>query len=136
MDNLQFVGEPEKWFYDNYDYLYGRAINNNFNNIPLRVKVYFVMRILFDEVMNGGFGQYLNNSSIKLSGYLIECTKLIKNKKLIKLIEKFDLLINKSYEELSHEDHIELEKLSNDFYDIDAEYDLYEMLDIYYMTNE
>jgi len=127
-----FLSEPEEWFYEHYDYLFELAIRNNFNDIPLKVKVYFIVRVLFDEVMNGGFGQYLSNSSGKLSKYLLESVKFLNNKKLIKLIEKFYVIIDGSNKELSHKDSLKLEELSNDFYDIEDEYNLYDLLDSCY----
>lgn len=130
-EKLIFLGEPEKWFYDQYDYLMELAEKNEFNKIPSHVKVYFVIRVLFDEVMNGGFGQFASNSSRKLNKYLLECAKTFNNKKLIELVDKYCVVIDSNYK-LTHEDSMKLETLSNDFYDIEDEYDLYDLLDDYF----
>lgn len=134
-ERIIFSGEPEKWFYDHYDYLFALAENNKFDEVPSHIKVYFVMRVMFDEIMNGGFGQFSSNSSRKLSKYLSDCVKSLNNKKLIKLVEQFCVVIGDSNNKLTHEDSLKLEKLSSDFYDIEDEYDLYDLLDNYYKNN-
>lgn len=131
-DEMILEGEPEVWFNDKYDKLYDLAINHDFKGIPQHVKVYFVLHTMFDEVMNGGFGQFITNSSGKLSKYLLECSKILNNTKLIFLIRKVCTIIGDKTNNLTSDDYKKLEKLSDDFFDIEDEENLYDLLDDYY----
>lgn len=133
-EKLKFSSEPEKWFYEQYDYLFELAEKSKLNEIPSHIKVYFVMRVMFDEVMNGGFGQFASNSSGKVSKYLLECVKFLNNKKLNDIVEQFCVVIGDSNKNLTYEDSLKLETLSSDFYYVEDEFDLYDLLDSYYIN--
>jgi len=59
------------------------------NTLPQNLYVYHVLSILFGEVNNGGFAQYLSNSDLRLFSDLSSCAKAFAQPDLITLIEDF-----------------------------------------------
>lgn len=68
-------------------YLYGLEEKGKLGVLPLPFLAYFVIgSVMADEVDNGGFSQYLSNSSVDTLPYLQRCADAIGDAGLISLI--------------------------------------------------
>lgn len=116
------------------------------DKLPLPLLVYYIVGcILTDEVNNGGFAQYLSNSSVKTLPYLERCVKAIDNAELIEICSKllssvaenFDIKDLNSIAESEYSDEFEevLSELDDRFYALDEKSNVENLAKKYYREN-
>ena len=72
---------------------------NELDKLPLPFLSYYVVGCrLTDEVNNGGFAQYLSNSSIQTLPYLERCVRAIGNSEMIEIINEFLSVVSKNFD--------------------------------------
>ena len=127
-------------------YLYYLEDNNELEKIPLPLLVYYVVgNVLINEVNNGGFSQYLTNSSINTLPYLKECIYAINNEELTSIItdlftsiqihlktEDLESIKNSDY---SDELEDEFSLLDVRFYELDKKEGIVQLAKKYYQNN-
>lgn len=137
---------PEAFLYEAHFYAYLQELESThqLSLLPRNLYVYYVLSMLFAEVNNGGFLQFLQNSSSETFDDLLPCARFFGISSLEKLIEAFTDSVNKylakSGQSLSCFDPdnqtIEiLDKYDNEFYDLESKIDLERELLRYYKNN-
>ena len=116
------------------------------DKLPLPFLVYYVVGcILTDEVNNGGFAQFLSNSSVKTLPYLEKCVKAINNTELIAICFKLISIVSENFNiknlnliaESEYSDEFEevLSELDDHFYALDEKSDVENLVKKYYREN-
>ncbi len=119
---------------------------NELYKLPLPFLSYYVVGCrLTDEVNNGGFAQYLSNSSIHTLPYLERCVRTIGNSEMIEIISEFLSVVSKNFdisdiENIAKADYSEelenvLLQLDDRFYAFDEKYDVEGLAKKYYKDN-
>lgn len=127
-------------------YLYYLEDNSELDKIPLPLLTYYVVgNVLINEVDNGGFSQYLTNSSINTLPYLKKCIHVINNEELTSIItdlftaiqtylktENLEIIKNSDYS-----DQLEdiLSSLDERFYELDEKEGIEQLAKKYYQNN-
>jgi hypothetical protein len=128
------------------DYIWHLEEVGELNKLPLPFLVYYVVGCrLTDEVNNGGFAQYLSNSSVDTLPYLERCVNAIGNSELIKICSEllsavskdFDINDTEAIAEADYSDELEkvLSALDDRFYALDEKYDVESIAKKYYKDN-
>ncbi len=131
---------------DVQNYLWHLEEKKELDKLPIPFLVYYVIGcILNGEVNNGGFAQYLSNSSVHTLPYLEKCVSAIGNAEMIEIINEllsalssnFDIKDTKSIAESDYSDEFEtiLSSLDDRFYDFDEKYDVEGLAKKYYKDN-
>lgn len=145
---LKYLKNPEALFdrEDVMNYIYSLEDNDELDKLPMPILVYYVVGVtLTDEVNNGGFAQYLSNSSVATMFYLEDCVKAIGNIELIAIISELlygisihlrTMDINK-IKNLDYSDEFDalLSVLDERFYDLDEKQDVMKLAKKYYQNN-
>lgn len=137
---------PEAFLYEDHFYAYLQELESahQLSLLPQNLYVYHVLSVFLAEVNNGGFLQYLQNSSVETFDDLLPCARILGISSLEKLIEAFTDTVNrslaKSGQSLScfdpDDQTIEiLDKYDNEFYDLESKNDLEKALLKYYKNN-
>lgn len=127
-------------------YLYYLEDNSELEKIPLPLLTYYVVgNVLINEVNNGGFSQYLTNSSINTLPYLKKCIYAINNEELTSIITdlfnsiqthlKTDNLENIKNSEYSDVLVNILSSLDERFYELDKKVGIEKLAKKYYQNN-
>ena len=123
-------------------YLQNLEQNHTLDTLPRNLYVYYVLSRLFGEVNNGGFSQFLCNSSCKLTGDLIVCAESLGIEELTVLIREFIAVVNgalsgKEPEEFEFGEEFDerFAEFDKRFYDISEKYNLEKALKKYYKDN-
>lgn len=127
-------------------YLYYLEDNNDLEKIPLPLLTYYVVgNVLTNEVNNGGFSQYLTNSSINTLPYLKECIYVINNEELTSIITDLFLSIQtylktENLEIIKNSDYSEeledvFSSLDLRFYELDKKEGIVQLAKKYYQNN-
>lgn len=114
--------------------------------LPLPFLAYYVVGCrLTDEVNNGGFAQYLSNSSVHTLPYLEKCVNALGNAELTAICLDFlsavsmyfDINDTETIAETDYSDELEtvLSALDDRFYAIDEKYDVESIAKKYYKAN-
>ena len=131
---------------DVQNYLWYLEEKKELDTLPLSFLVYYVIGcILTDEVNNGGFAQYLSNSSVHTLPYLEKCVRAIGNEEMIVIINNLLSAISKDFdikdtETIANSDFSEeletiLSLIDSRFYDFDEKYDVEALAKKYYKEN-
>ena len=137
---------PEAFLYEDHFYVYLQELEraHQLSLLPQNLYVYYVLSVLFAEVNNGGFLQYLQNSSSETFDDLLPCARILGISSLEKLIGSFTDTVNNSLAQfglsLSCSDPddqtiVMLGKYDNEFYDLESKIDLEQELLKYYKNN-
>lgn len=78
--------------------------------LPQNLYVYYVLSTLTDEINNGGFAQYLSNSSRHMFADLLPCAELLNDPALTELIRSFTGMV----QSWLVENHVDLEHAEYD----------------------
>ena len=116
------------------------------DKLPLPFLAYYVVRCrLTDEVNNGGFTQYLSNSSVQTLPYLERCVSAIGNAELTAICTEllsavskdFDITDTETIAEADYSDELEtvLSALDDRFYALDEKCNVEEIAKKYYKYN-
>ena len=116
------------------------------DKLPLPFLAYYVVGCsLTDEVNNGGFSQYLSNSSVQTLPYLERCVNALGNAELTAICTEllsavskdFDINDTESIAEADYSDELEaiLSELDDRFYELDEKYDIESIAKKYYKDN-
>lgn len=127
-------------------YLWHLENTSALDELPLPFLVYYVVGcILTDEVNNGGFAQYLSNSSVKTLPYLEKCVKAINNAELIVICSKLISIVSENFNienlnsiaesEYSEEFEEVLSELDDRFYALDEKNNVENLSKKYYREN-
>lgn len=127
-------------------YLQDLENKKELDKLPLSFLAYYVVGcILTDEVTNGGFVQYLSNSSVLTLPYLDRCIKAIGNTELIKICsnflsavsEKFNIKDLDTIAKSDYTDDFEkiLSKLDQRFYALNEKNNVENLAKKYYRDN-
>ena len=127
-------------------YLYYLEDNSELENIPLPLLTYYVVgNVLINEVNNGGFSQYLTNSSINTLPYLKKCIHVINNDELTSIITDLFNAIQtylrtdnlENIKNLEYSDELEdiLSSLDERFYELDKKEGIEQLAKKYYQNN-
>lgn len=131
---------------DVLNYIYNLEDRGELDNLSLPILVYYVVGVtLTNEVNNGGFAQYLSNSSVATLPYLERCVKAIDNAELTAIITELFESISKhlgTYDiqtikdtDYSEELEVLLSALDDRFYDLDDKQDVLGLTEEYYQAN-
>ncbi len=87
----KLLKDPEKFLYEENFFAYVCSLEeaHELKKLPQNLYVYHVLNTLSAEVNNGGFAQFLTNSSCLVYEDLLPCAKLLGNRELTKLISDF-----------------------------------------------
>lgn len=131
---IAFPEDPRELLKDReaFGYLMDLEEKGKLDVLPLPLLVYYVIgSVTSDEVDNGGFAQYLSNSSVDTLPYLQRCADAIGDAKLISLIDDLLKAVGKYAEpddikavrdfECPDEFEDVLSSLDDRFYGLDAE---------------
>lgn len=127
-------------------YLYYLEDNSELEKIPLPLLTYYVVgNVLINEVNNGGFSQYLTNSSINTLPYLKKCIHVINNEELTSIITDLFTAIQtylrtdnfENIKNLEYSDELEniLSSLDERFYELDKKEGIEKLAKKYYQNN-
>ena len=116
------------------------------DKLPLPFLAYYVVGCrLTDEVNNGGFAQYLSNSSVQTFPYLERCVNALDNAELTAICSEFLSAVSKDFDindaeaiaEADYSDELEivLTALDDRFYALDEKYDVEGLAKKYYKDN-
>ena len=131
---------------DVQNYLWHLEEAKELDKLPLPFLVYYVVGcILTDEVNNGGFAQYLSNSSVQTLPYLEKCVRAIGNEDLIEIVKELLIAVSKDFNisdiksiaDAYYSDELEtiLSSLDDRFYSFDEKHDVEEISKKYYKDN-
>lgn len=131
---------------DVQNYFWNLEDKKELDILPLPFLAYYIVGcILTDEVNNGGFAQYLSNSSVHTLPYLERCARAIGNAEMIEIINEllsalsryFDIEDTKCIAESDYSDELEaiLSSLDDRFYYFDEKYDVEGLAKKYYKDN-
>lgn len=116
------------------------------DKLPLPFLAYYVVGCrLTDEVNNGGFAQYLSNSSVQTLPYLERCVNALDNAELTAICSEllsavskdFDIIDTETIAEADYSDELEtvLSALDDRFYALDEKCNVEELAKKYYRAN-
>ena len=116
------------------------------DKLPLPFLAYYVVGCrLTDEVNNGGFAQYLSNSSVQTLPYLERCVNALGNKELTAICAELLSAVSKDFDitdtdtiakaDYSNELEVILSALDDRFYALDEKYDVESIAKKYYKDN-
>lgn len=116
------------------------------DKLPLPFLAYYVVGCrLTDEVNNGGFAQYLSNSSVQTLPYLERCVSALGNTELTAICAEvlsavskdFDINDTETIAEADYSDELEIviSALDDRFYALDEKYDVESIAKKYYKDN-
>ena len=137
---------PDRFLYDEnfYAYLYDLECKGLLHTLPENLYVYYVLSILFGEINNGGFVQYIQNSCGSTYGDIAPCAKIFGLESLVQLIadyksavDSFLLVSGQTLEHFNPDGDLQkrLDELDDRFVDIDGKEDLDKKLLRYYKDN-
>ena len=137
---------PDRILYDEnfYAYLYDLECKGLLHTLPENLYVYFVLSILFGEINNGGFVQYIQNSCGSTYGDIAPCAKIFGIESLAQLIadyksavDSFLLASGQTLEHFNPDGDLQkrLDELDDRFVDIDGKENLDKKLLRYYKDN-
>lgn len=128
------------------NYIFYLENKNELDKLPFPILMYYVLGLCFtNEINDGGFVQYLSNSSVKTLPYLFECAEALECEPLTSIIN--DLLMGISNHlgtddvckikeaEFSSEFDSLLSQLDCRFYELDEELDVLRLINEYYTEN-
>ena len=136
--------KPENFLYNEtfFAYLQNLEQNHTLNTLPFNLYVYYVLSTLFGEVNNGGFSQFLYNSSCKMTGDLTVCAESLGIEELTALIREFVAVVNEALNgkepgefEFGDEYEERFGAFDKRFYAIEEKYDIEKALLKYYQNN-
>lgn len=127
-------------------YIWHLEDTNQLDKLPLPFLTYYVVGCrLTDEVNNGGFAQYLSNSSVQTLPYLEICVNSIGNAELTEICDEllsavskdFDINDTEAIAEADYSEELEkvFSKLDDRFYELDEKLDICELAKKYYQAN-
>ena len=128
------------------DYIWHLEDVGEIDKLPLPFLTYYVIGCrLTDEVNNGGFAQYLSNSSVQTLPYLERCVNALANAELTAICAELLSAVSKDFDinntvaiaEADYSDELEkiLSALDNRFYALDEKYDVEGLAKKYYKDN-
>ena len=128
------------------DYIWHLEDVGELDKLPLPFLAYYVVGCrLTDEVNNGGFAQYLSNSSVQTLPYLERCVNALGNTELTAICAEllsavskdFDINDTEAIAEADYSDELEivLTALDDRFYALDEKYDVESIAKKYYKDN-
>ena len=128
------------------DYIWHLEDVGELDKLPLPFLAYYVVGCrLTDEVNNGGFSQYLSNSSVQTLPYLEKCVNALDNAELtaicaelLSVVQKdFDINDAETIAEADYSDETQkvLSALDDRFYALDEKYDVEGLAKKYYKNN-
>ena len=128
------------------DYIWHLEDVGELDKLPLPFLAYYVVGCrLTDEVNNGGFAQYLSNSSVQTLPYLERCVNAFGNAELTAICSEllsavskdFDINDTEAIAEADYSDELEkcLSALDDRFYTLDEKCNVEELAKKYYKDN-
>ena len=128
------------------DYIWHLEDVGELDKLPLPFLAYYVVGCrLTDEVNNGGFAQYLSNSSVQTLSYLEKCVNALGNAELTAICTEllsavskdFDITDTETIAEADYSDELEtvLSALDDRFYALDEKNDVEGLAKKYYKDN-
>ena len=128
------------------DYIWHLEDVGELDRLPLPFLAYYVVGCrLTDEVNNGGFAQYLSNSSVQTLPYLERCVNALGNTELTAICAEllsavskdFDITDTETIAEADYSDELEtvLSALDDRFYALDEKNDVEGLAKKYYKDN-
>ena len=128
------------------DYIWHLEDVGELDKLPLPFLAYYVVGCrLTDEVNNGGFAQYLSNSSVQTLPYLERCVNALGNAELTAICAEllsavagdFDITDTEAIAEADYSDELEaiLSELDDRFYALDEKCNVEELAKKYYKDN-
>lgn len=128
------------------DYIWHLEDVGELDKLPLPFLAYYVVGCrLTDEVNNGGFAQYLSNSSVQTLPYLEKCVNALDNVELTAICAELLSAVSKDFDindadtiakaDYSNELEVILSALDDRFYALDEKYDVEGIAKKYYKDN-
>ena len=128
------------------DYIWHLEDVGELDKLPLPFLAYYVVGFrLTDEVNNGGFAQYLSNSSVQTLPYLERCVNALGDAELTAICAEllsavagdFDITDTETIAEADYSDELEaiLSELDDRFYALDEKCNVEELAKKYYKDN-
>lgn len=143
----QTIYKDPRWLFETSEfcfYLQSLEDQGRLSELPKNVYVYYVLSTLFEEVNNGGFSQFLLNSSRDLFYELSGCAEELHQEELTGLITEFVRDVtefmdrnHQSIDELEPDEELEqkLDQLGERLYALEQQFPYDQMLMQYYKEN-
>lgn len=137
---VKMLKNPEKMIFEEsvYNYIVMLEDTGKLDLLPKNLFVYYVFYVLTNEVNNGGYDQYLSNSSKNTYRYLRKCAEYLGHGILtpytIEVCDYIDTFGDIS--EITNEAFFDrLSEFDNKFYDIDKKINIFNVITKYYQSN-
>ncbi len=139
---IKMLKDPQKMIFTEsvYNYIVMLEDTGKLDMLPKNLFVYYVLFTLTNEVNNGGYDQYLSNSSKNTYRYLRKCAEYLDHEVLTPYIFEVCDFIDSSMPcditEITDDAFFDrLSEFDNKFYDIDKKFDVFNLITNYYQAN-
>jgi len=139
---IRMLKDPQKMIFTEsvYNFIVMLENTGKLDLLPKNLFVYYVFYTLTNEVNNGGYDQYLSNSSRNTYLYLRKCAEYLDHEVLTPYIfevcDYTDSVMPCDVAEITDDAFFDcLREFDNKFYDIDNKYDVLDLITDYYQAN-
>lgn len=139
---IRMLKDPQKMIFTEsvYNYIVWLENAEKLDLLPKNLFVYYVFYILTNEVNNGGYGQYLANSSKNTYRYLRKCAEYLDHgiltPHIYEVCDYIDSVMPCDVTEITDDTFFDrLREFDNKFYDIDRKLDVINLITDHYQAN-